>query len=51
MDVLIVVLLLLAFGGVGPWWGYSHSWGWGPGGIVGVILLILLIRAAVGGRL
>ncbi len=48
MDILLLLLLLLAFGGVGPWWGYSHNWGWGPDGIIGLILIIVLIRATIG---
>jgi hypothetical protein len=43
--VLVILLILLLFGGVGiaPTWGYSRSWGWGPSGIIGVLLVILLI--------
>lgn len=49
MNLIVVLLILALFGGVGPWWPYSHSWGWGPGGIVGAILLIYLIFALFGG--
>jgi uncharacterized membrane protein len=44
--LLLIVLIILLLGGVGPWWGYSHSWGYGPfGGIIGLILLLVLLRA------
>lgn len=46
-DILLILLLLLVFSGVGPWWGYSHNWGYWPGGIVGLILAILLIRLVI----
>ena len=34
--------------GVIPRWGYSNSWGYGPSGIVGTILVIVLILALLG---
>jgi hypothetical protein len=36
----ILVLLLL---GAAPAWPYSRSWGYGPSGLVGVLLVILVI--------
>ena len=44
--ILLIVLLLVLFGGL-PRWGY-HSYGYGPSGIVGVILLIVLILFLLG---
>jgi hypothetical protein len=43
--VLIIILLLLVFGGVGvaPTWGYSQNWGYGPSGLIGVVLIVVLI--------
>ncbi|OZA91579.1 MAG: DUF3309 domain-containing protein, partial [Rhizobiales bacterium 39-66-18] len=31
-----------------PTWGYSRSWGYGPGGIVGVLLIIVVVLALTG---
>jgi hypothetical protein len=31
-----------------PTWGYSGSWGYGPGGIVGVLLIIVIVLALTG---
>ena len=45
--VLLIVLLLLVFGAM-PRWGYSKNWGYGPIGILGVILLVLLILFLTG---
>jgi hypothetical protein len=39
--ILLVVLLLLVFGGL-PAWGY-HSYGWGPSGIGGILLVVVLL--------
>jgi hypothetical protein len=44
--VLLIVLLLLLFGGL-PRWGY-HSYGYGPSGLVGVILVVVLILFLLG---
>jgi hypothetical protein len=46
MTILIIILLLLAIGGA-PSWGY-HQVGWGPSGIVGLIVLILMIMLLLG---
>jgi hypothetical protein len=46
-TVLVVILILVLIGAV-PRWGYSSGWGYGPSGIVGVILLVVLILALTG---
>lgn len=38
--LLIIVLILL---GALPSWPYSRSWGYGPSGIVGILLVVLVI--------
>jgi len=44
----LVTLLVLALLGVLPTWGYSNSWGYAPGGIVGLLLVIVIILALLG---
>ena len=39
--LLLIILIVVLMGGL-PNWGY-HSYGWGPSGIAGVVLLIVLI--------
>lgn len=46
-TILIIVLILLLLGAI-PAWPYSAGWGYGPSGIVGVILLILIILLLAG---
>jgi hypothetical protein len=45
-NLLLIVLLLLVFGGL-PNWGY-HQYGYGPSGIGGILLLILIIMMFTG---
>jgi len=40
--LLLIVLILLLLGGL-PTWGHSRNWGYGPSGIVGVLLVVLLL--------
>jgi hypothetical protein len=46
-TILIVLLILLLIGAL-PRWPYSAGWGYGPGGIVGVILIVVLVLALTG---
>ena len=47
MTILLIVLILALIGGL-PHWGYSRSWGYGPSGILGLIVVILLILWLLG---
>jgi hypothetical protein len=46
-TVLIIILILILLGAV-PSWPYSRGWGYGPSGIVGLILVIVLILLLLG---
>lgn len=46
--LILIVILLLGGIGAGPWWGHSRSWGYGPSGIIGLILVVVLILALLG---
>lgn len=46
-TILIIVLLLLVFGAF-PTWGHSANWGYGPSGILGVVLIIVLVLFLMG---
>jgi len=48
LGTILIVLLILALVGVLPTWGYSSGWGYGPGGIVGLLLVIIVILALLG---
>jgi len=45
LTTILIILLILILIGALPRWPYSAGWGYGPGGIVGVILIIIIILA------
>jgi hypothetical protein len=46
-TILIILLILLLIGAI-PNWGYSRGWGYGPSGLLGIVLIIVLILALTG---
>jgi hypothetical protein len=40
--ILLIVLLVLLVGGL-PTWNHSRSWGYGPSGGLGLLVLIVLL--------
>ena len=46
-TILIVILILLLIGAF-PRWGYSSGWGYGPSGLIGIVLVIVLVLALTG---
>lgn len=42
-TTIIVIVLILILVGVVPTWPHSRDWGVVPGGVLGVVLLIVLI--------
>jgi hypothetical protein len=48
MVTILVVLIVLMLLGAIPTWPHSRSWGYGPSGGLGLVLLILLILLLTG---
>jgi hypothetical protein len=46
-TILIIILILVLIGAI-PTWPYSRGWGYGPSGILGIIVVILIILALTG---
>lgn len=46
-TVLLVVLLLMLVG-VLPVWRHASGWGYGPSGIVGAVLLVIVVLFLMG---
>lgn len=45
--ILVIILLIVALGGL-PHWGHSSTWGYGPSGIAGLILIVVLVLVLMG---
>jgi hypothetical protein len=43
LSTLLLIILILALLGVLPSWPYSRGWGYGPSGLVGVLLVVVLL--------
>lgn len=46
-TLLLIVLIVILIGAV-PAWPHAKSWGYGPSGIVGIILVVVLILVLMG---
>lgn len=46
-TILLVILILLLIGAF-PAWPHSRSWGYGPSGGLGLILIIVVILVVLG---
>ncbi len=46
-TILLIVLILMLIGAV-PSWPHSRSWGYGPSGGIGLLVLILVILLVIG---
>jgi len=43
MGTILLILLVIFLLGSFPTYPYSRNWGYGPSGIVGVLLIVLLV--------
>jgi hypothetical protein len=48
VGTVLLVILVLALLGVIPTWPHSRSWGYGPSGALGLVVLIVLILFVLG---
>jgi hypothetical protein len=48
LGTILLVVLILALLGVLPVWPHAKSWGYGPSGGVGLVLVIILILFLMG---
>jgi hypothetical protein len=48
LGTILLVILVLAVIGAFPAWPHSRSWGYGPSGTIGGVLVILLILLLLG---
>jgi hypothetical protein len=43
-TILLVIIVLLLLGAL-PRWPHSRNWGYGPSGLLGVVLVVVLLFA------
>lgn len=48
ISTIVVIVLILVLIGAVPAWPHSRSWGYGPSGIVGVVLVVVLVLLLMG---
>lgn len=48
IGTILLIILVLALVGVIPAWPHSRSWGYGPSGFTGLIVVILIILLLTG---
>ena len=46
-TILLIILVLILVGAI-PAWPHSRSWGYGPSGVVGLIVVVLVILLLLG---
>ncbi len=48
LGTILLIILVLALIGVLPAWPHSRSWGYGPTGGIGLLVIVLLILLVMG---
>lgn len=46
-TILLIILILILLGAL-PTWPYSAGWGYGPSGVLGIVLIIFIILLLMG---
>ncbi|AMP04585.1 DUF3309 domain-containing protein [Collimonas pratensis] len=48
MGTILLIILILILVGALPTWPHSRSWGYGPSGISGLLVIILIVMLLTG---
>ena len=48
LGTVLLIVLVLALLGAFPSWPHSRSWGYGPSGVLGLIVVVLLVLVVAG---
>jgi hypothetical protein len=48
LGTILLIVLILILVGVLPTWPHAQSWGYGPSGIVGVVLVVVIVLFLMG---
>jgi Protein of unknown function (DUF3309) len=47
LGLILLILLVLFLAGSVPTWPHSRNWGYGPSGLVGLLLVVVLVLMLV----
>ena len=48
MGTILLIILILLLIGAFPTWPHSRNWGYGPSGVTGLIVVILIVLLLTG---
>jgi hypothetical protein len=48
LGTILIIILILVLVGALPSWPHSRSWGYGPSGILGLVVVVILILLLMG---
>lgn len=48
LGTILLILLVLVLLGVIPRWSHSRDWGYGPSGLVGAVLIVVVVLLLLG---
>lgn len=48
LTTILLIVLILMLVGVVPAWPHSRSWGYGPSGLLGLVMVVLLVLFLLG---
>lgn len=48
MSTILLVILILLLVGALPAWPHAANWGYGPSGVIGILLVVLLVLVLTG---
>jgi hypothetical protein len=48
LGTILLIVLVLILVGVIPSWPHSRGWGYGPSGLIGIVVIILLALLLLG---
>lgn len=46
-TILLIILILMLIGAV-PSWPHSKSWGYGPSGVLGLVVIVIVVLLLMG---
>jgi len=48
LGTILLIILILMLVGVIPTWPHSRNWGYGPSGILGLVLIVIIVLLLTG---